>query len=120
MQRHRKTRALLYPRSFDRVLQTTSDLEAILLQNNIRPRSISTLGSSGAVASAPECLLHAMLGARQDIAAGAHGATNNHGLSNELVVHGDKGVVRGERAGGSLSMDQEGLELALHHVLLDL
>ena len=42
------------------------------------------------------------------------------GRSGYLVVHGDEGVMRGEGPGGALAVHQQGLLLAVHHVLLHL
>lgn len=57
------------------------------------------------MAGAAERVRHALLRARQDVAAGAHSAPHDHGLPRELVVHGDEGVVRGECARGALAVD---------------
>lgn len=38
------------------------------------------------MAGAAKCLLHALLGAGEHVAAGAHGAANQHRLPCELVV----------------------------------
>ena len=57
---------------------------------------------------------------REDVAAGAHGAADEHRLPRELVVDGDERVVRREGAGGALAVHQQRLELTVHHVLLDL
>ena len=84
------------------------------------PRFISALGSPRSVAGAAERLRHALLRARQDVAAGAHSAPHDHGLARELVVDGNEGVVRGKRAGGALAVNQQCLEVAVHDVLLHL
>lgn len=86
----------------------------------VSPGFVSTLGSPRPVAGAAERLRHTLLRARQDVAAGAHGAPDDHRLPRELVVDGDEGVVRGERAGGALAVDQQRLEIAVHDVLLHL
>ena len=57
---------------------------------------------------------------REDVAAGAHGAADEHRLPRELVVDGDERVVRREGAGGALAVHQQRLQLPVHHVLLDL
>lgn len=72
------------------------------------------------MASAAERLRHAFLRARQDVAAGAHSAPHDNGLSRELIVHGDEGVMGGERTGGTLAVNQQGLKIAVHDVLLNL
>lgn len=84
------------------------------------PGFVSALGSPRPVAGAAERLRHALLRAREDVAAGAHGAPHDHRLPRELVVDGDEGVVGGERAGGALAVNQQGLEIAVHDVLLHL
>lgn len=38
------------------------------------------------MAGGPKCLSHALLGARQDVAAGSHGATNQNRLTSQLIV----------------------------------
>lgn len=69
------------------------------------PGHIPALGAPCPVAGAPESLRHALLCARQDVAAGAHGASDDDRLPRELVVDGDEGMVRRERAGGTLSVN---------------
>ena len=56
----------------------------------------------------------------EDIGVGAHGATNEHRLACQLVVHRDEGMVRREGPSGSLAMHQELLHLAIYHVFLHL
>ena len=56
----------------------------------------------------------------EHIAAGAHGAADEHGLPGELVVHGDQGVVRRERARGALAVHQQLHLPPVDHVLLHL
>lgn len=51
------------------------------------------------VAGGTEGLRHALVGASKHVAAGAHGAPDEHWLPRQLVVHWDQGVVRGEGAG---------------------
>ena len=57
---------------------------------------------------------------REHVAAGAHGAADEHGLPRELVVDWDEGVVGREGARGALAVHQQRLELAIHQVLLHL
>ena len=49
-------------------------------------------------------LLHAAVGAGEHVAAGAHGATNQHRLPRQLVVHRDQRVVRRESTSRSLKI----------------
>lgn len=78
------------------------------------------LSAACAVAGAAECFVHAFLSSGEDVRAGSHGASDEDGLACELVVHGDERVVGGERAGGALSVDEEGAELVIDDVLFDL
>mmetsp|Transcript_7793 Transcript_7793/g.19842 ORF Transcript_7793/g.19842 Transcript_7793/m.19842 type:complete len:223 (+) Transcript_7793:15-683(+) len=79
---------------------------------------VAALGPPRAVTRAPERLLHALGRARQDVAARAHGAPDEHGLPRVLVVHRYQRVVRGERARGALAVHQQRLQPPVHHVLL--
>ena len=97
------------------------------------------------MAGATKRLIHALLRASEHVAAGAHGASNEHrlageldtprtevshqpqhkhkpqaGISSYLVVHGDERVVWWERAGASFPVNEEGALTATHHVLLNL
>lgn len=65
------------------------------------------------------CHAH-LLRAREYVAAGAHGASDEHRLADELVVHGDERVVGGEGAGAALAVHEQCLEFAVDHVLLHL
>ena len=65
-------------------------------------------------------VLHTLLRAGEDVGAGAHGPSDEHRLADELVVHGYEGVVRGDCPCAALAVHQQGLHLALHHVLLHL
>ena len=70
------------------------------------------------MAGAPERLRHAFIRASEHVGAGPHGASDQHGLPCELVVDGDEGMVRGEGTRRALAVDQEPLQLPVHHVLL--
>ena len=63
---------------------------------------------------------HALLRAQQHVARGAHGAADQHGLVDGLVVDRDQRVMRGERARGALAVHQKRAGLAVDEVLLDL
>ena len=55
-------------------------------------------GAAGSMAGGAECLLHALLGASEDVAAGAHRTAYQHRLPRQLIVNRDldrSGVVRG-------------------------
>ena len=45
------------------------------------------------MASGPKGLRHALLGARKNVTAGARGATSEHQLSSELVIHSNERMV---------------------------
>ena len=49
------------------------------------------------MAGGAERLEHAALGAGEDVAAGAHGAADQHRLARQLVVHRDHRMVRRKR-----------------------
>lgn len=72
------------------------------------------------VACAAEGLLHALLRSGQNVTAGAHGTTNKDRLTSELIVHRDERMVRRERPGGALAMNQQLALLAIDHVVLHL
>ena len=59
-------------------------------------------------------LLHALLGASKDIAAGAHRAPDQHRLPSELVVNRDEWVVGRESSSASLPVNQQPLSLPLN------
>ena len=66
-----------------------------------------TLWAYRAMARRAECLLHALLGTGQHVAARSHGAANQDRLARELIVHGDEWVVWRECAGGALAVHQQ-------------
>lgn len=95
------------------------------------------------MAGGPKRLHHALLGPRQDVAAGPHRPTDEHRLTCELemaassgkthimmaskqtnmtrsylVVDGDEGVVRGEGSRGSFAVNEQRPLLPIHNVLL--
>lgn len=84
------------------------------------PGFISALRTTRSVAGAPEGLHHALLRARQDVAAGSHRASDDDGLPRKLIVHGNEGVVRRERSRGPLAVHQQRLQLVVDDVLLHL
>jgi hypothetical protein len=56
----------------------------------------------------------------QHVAARAHGAADEHGLTNELIINRDEWMVRGEGTRRSFPMDQQTLPFPLHNMLLHL
>ena len=56
----------------------------------------------------------------EDVGVGAHGAADQDGLADHLVVDGDERVVRRERARAALAVHQQPLGHAVHQVLLHL
>ena len=67
-----------------------------------------------------ECLRHALLGAGEDVAAGAHGAPDEDGLAGQLVVYWYEGMVGREGPRGAFPVHQQPLPPALDYVLLHL
>ena len=70
------------------------------------------------MARGSEGLVHAALGAGEDVAGRAHGAADEHRLARQLVVDRNERMVRREGARRALAVHQQRLRPAVHHVLL--
>ncbi len=56
----------------------------------------------------------------EDVGVSAHGAADEDGLADQLVVDRNQGVVGRERASAALAVHQQLLRHTIHHVLLHL
>lgn len=84
------------------------------------PRFVPALRPSCPVTRAPERSLHTLLCPREDVAASAHRTPHDYRLSNELIVHWNEGMMWRKSSRCPLAVNQQSLELAVHHVLFHL
>mmetsp|Transcript_44211 Transcript_44211/g.77086 ORF Transcript_44211/g.77086 Transcript_44211/m.77086 type:complete len:201 (-) Transcript_44211:938-1540(-) len=81
---------------------------------------VATLCAARSVTRRTKRLIHACLCSSKDVGTGAHGAANQHGLSDKLIVHRDQRMVGRKCPGTALAMHQQSLHFSIHHVLLHL